>query len=221
MNTASEIDVVPRLDELLNDRFNRSDVVGGVRAEDDSRFQSDNKLHVRFYSKTEMNAAKSRAAGRPIYEEIDFVNIMVPGDKHSIVDRQATPLDIRRFARHYEAYKAGKTDQTIGTPLSALPFMSAAKAEEYRFFHITTAEQLAAAADGSSAAQAIMGFNGDKQKAAAYLQMAAGNAPILQMQQALEEKDSQISAMQEQMNQMNQKLMELSRPIKKEKAAAE
>lgn len=220
MNTASEMDVVPRLDELLNDRFTRQDIAGGVRPEDDSRFQNDNKLHVRFYSKTQMNAAKSRAAGRPIWEEIDYVEIMVPGDKHSIVDRQATPLDIRRFARHYEAYKAGKTDQTIGTPLHALPFMSPAKAEEYKFFHITTAEQLAAAADGSSAAAAIMGFQGDKQKAAAYLQMAAGNAPILQMQQALEEKDSQIAAMQEQMNQMNQRLMEISRP-KKEKASAE
>ena len=46
--------------------------------------------------------------------------------------------------------------------------------------------------------------------------MAAGNAPILQMQQALEDKESQIAAMQEQMNQMNQKIAELaSKPVKK------
>lgn len=207
------------LDDLLNDPFSRNDsnFAGGVRAEDDARFQNDKKLHVRFYARPEMNAAKSRDAGRPIYEEVDFVEIMVPGDKHSVIDRLVRNLDKRRFSRQWAAYKEGRADQQSGTPLTSLPFMSGSKAEEYKFFNIVTAEQLAAAADGSSAAQAIMGFNGDKQKANAYLQMAAGNAPILKMQQSLEEKDNQISAMMEQMNQMNQRLMELSqqKPSKK------
>jgi hypothetical protein len=212
-----------RLDDLLNDPFSRKDsgFSGGVRAEDDARFQNDSKLHVRFYSRPEMNAAKSRDAGRPIYEEVDFIEIMVPGDKHSVIDRRIRNLDTRRFSRQWQAYKAGRVDQQSGTPLTALPFMSASKAEEYKFFNIVTAEQLAGAADGSTAAQAIMGFNGDKQKATAYLQMAAGNAPILQMQQSLEEKDNQIAAMQEQMNQMNQRLMEISQKSIKKAAAAE
>ncbi|CAB5223208.1 hypothetical protein UFOVP381_9 [uncultured Caudovirales phage] len=206
-----------RLDDLLSDPFRRNDALGGgVRAEDDGRFQHDTKLHVRFYSRPMMNAAKSREAGRPIHEQIDFVEIMVPGDKHSVIERKARELDKRRFSRQWAAYSAGKEDQQAGTPLSSLPFMLPAKAEEYKFFHITTAEQLAGASDGSSAAQAIMGFNGDKQKAAAYLQMAAGNAPILQMQQALEDKENQITAMQEQMNQMNQRIAELAtKPTKK------
>lgn len=209
------------LDDLLNDQFSRNDgPAGGVRAEDDGRFQNDAKLHVRFYARPEMHAAKSREAGRPIYEEIDFVEIMVPGDKHSVIDRRVRALDTRRFSRQWAAYKNGKVDQQAGTPLTALPFMSASKAAEYKFFNIVTAEQLAGAADGSTAAQAIMGFNGDKQKANAYMQMAAGNAPILKMQQSLEEKDNQISAMQEQMNQMNQKLAELASAPRK-KAASE
>ena len=209
------------LDDLLNNPFQRNDNInGGVRAEDDGRFQHDAKLHVRFYSRPVMHAAKSREAGRPIHEQVDFVEIMVPGDKHSVIDRKARELDKRRFSRQWAAYAAGKQDQQAGTPLASLPFMSPAKAEEYKFFHITTAEQLAGASDGSTAAQAIMGFNGDKQKAAAYLQMAAGNAPILQMQQALEDKENQIAAMQEQMNQMNQKIAELaSKPVKKMVAA--
>ncbi len=212
------------LDDLLNDPFrsrNTPASVGGIRAEDDARFQGDNKLHVRFYSRPEMNAAKSRDAGRPIHEQVDFVEIMVPGDKHSIIDRRARGIDKRRFSRQWAAYAAGKEDQQSGTPLASLPFMSPAKAEEYRFFNIVTAEQLAGAADGSSAAQSIMGFNGDKQKANAYLQMAAGNAPILQMQQALEEKDNQINAMQEQMNQMNQRLLEISQKSSKKAVTAE
>lgn len=205
----------PSLDDILNNPFSNEANAGGIRAEDDDRFAADNKLHVRFYGRTEMHAAQSREAGRPIYEEIDFVEIMVPGDKHSIVDRHATELDKRRFSRQFAAYKAGKTDQTIGTPLSALPFMSEAKAQEYKFFNITTAEQLSAAAESSTAAGAIMGFNGDKQKATAYLQMAAGNAPILQMQQSIEDKENQINAMQEQMNQMNAKIAELLAPKSK------
>lgn len=199
-----------RLDDLLNDPFGERRELGGVRTEDDSRFQHDAKLHVRFVMRPVLQRAESRSAGRPIYAEMEFVEIMVPGDKHTIVTRRVREIDARRFSRQYAAFKAGKADQQAGTPLVSLPFMSAAKAEEYKFFHITTAEQLAATADGSSAANSIMGFQGDKQKANAYLQMAAGNAPIIQMQEKLEEKDNQIAAMQEQMNQMNSKLAELA-----------
>lgn len=219
-NTTKEV----TLSDLLNDPFanqNRQ-FAGGVRPEDDSRFAHDSKLHVRFYTKPIMHRAKSRNEGRPIYEEMEFIEIMVPGDKHSIIRRRIRELDTRRFARQYAAFKAGKADQQAGTPLSLLPFITAAKAEEYRFFHITTAEQLAGTADGSSAANAIMGFQGDKQKANAYLQMAAGNAPILQLQEALEDKDNQINAMQQQLDQMNAKLEDLSiKAAKKAKATDE
>lgn len=199
-----------RLDDLLNDPFGERANVGGVRIEDDGRFQHDSKLHVRFVMKPVLQRAESRGAGRPIYAEMEFVEIMVPGDKHTIVTRRVRDIDMRRFSRQYAAFKAGKTDQQAGTPLTSLPFMSAAKAEEYKFFHITTAEQLAATSDSSTAANSVMGFQGDKQKANAYIQMAAGNAPVLQLQEKLEEKDGQIAAMQEQMNQMNAKLAELS-----------
>lgn len=206
MNTTAEV----RLDDLLNDPFGERRDLGGVRIEDDGRFQHDAKLHVRFVMRPVLQRAESRTAGRPIYAEMEFVEIMVPGDKHTIVTRRVREIDARRFSRQYAAFKAGKADQQSGTPLTSLPFMSASKAEEYKFFHITTAEQLAATSDGSSAANSVMGFQGDKQKAAAYIQMAAGNAPVLQLQEKLEEKDSQIAAMQEQMNQMNAKLAELS-----------
>lgn len=208
-----------RLDDLLNDPFGQRADLGGVRLEDDSRFQHDNKLHIRFILKPMLQRAESRTAGRPIYSEMEFIEIMVPGDKHTVVTRRVRDVDMRRFSRQYAAFKAGKTDQQVGTPLSSLPFMSAAKAEEYKFFHIATAEQLASTPDGSAAANSVMGFQGDKQKASAYIQMAAGNAPVLQLQEKLEEKDNQIAAMQEQMNQMNAKLAELATKGSKRPAA--
>ena len=219
-NTTKEV----TLNDLMNDPFSKQmrQNNGGVRPEDDMRFQNDRKLHVRFYTKPVMQRAQSRDAGRPVFEDMEFIEIMVPGDKHSIIRRRIRDLDKRRFARQYEAFRAGKGEQQIGTPLTMLPFITAAKAEEYRFFHIITAEQLAATADGSSAANSIMGFQGDKQKANAYLQMAAGNAPILQLQEALSDKENQISAMQQQMDQMNAKLEELSiKAAKKAKATEE
>lgn len=217
MNTTYE-KYEPSLNDLLNDPFSKSMNNGGVRPEDDGRFQNDKKLHVRFFVKPMMNRAKSRQAGRPIFEEVEMVEIMVPGDKHSIPMRRARALDKARFSRQYQAFKAGKEDQQSGTPLNVVPFMTPAKAEEYKFFHIVTVEQLAGAADSCAAAGAVMGFQGDKQKAAAYMQMAEGQAPVLQLQEKLEEKDQQIAAMQDQMNQMNARLAELS--TKSKKAAA-
>lgn len=214
MNTTYE-NYEPSLNDLLNDPFSNSAQTGGVRPEDDGRFQNDKKLHVRFFVKPMMNRSKSRQANRPIYEEIEMIEIMVPGDKHSIPVRRARQLDKARFSRQYQAFKAGKEDQQSGTPLNVVPFMTPAKAEEYKFFHIFTVEQLAGAADSSGAAGSVMGFQGDKQKAQAYLQMAEGNAPILQLQDKLEEKDLQIASMQDQLNQMNARLAELSSKGKK------
>ena len=62
-----------------------------------------------------------------------------------IPTRPARQLDKARFARQYQAFKAGKEDQQSGTPLNVVPFMTPAKAEEYKFFNIATVEQLAGA----------------------------------------------------------------------------
>lgn len=157
---------------------------------DETRYAADNKLYVEFSRKPRLHPAKSREAGRAIYEEADYVRIHVPGDKSSVVERPVTEMDIQRFADRYKKWKAGQSEAVIGTPLTALPGMTPAKVEEYRYFKIVTVEQLADANDGLG--QKFMSFQQDKQRAKAFMEVAANNAPIEKMNEELSKRDAEI-----------------------------
>ncbi|MFZ9649886.1 MAG: hypothetical protein ACO29C_07325 [Fluviibacter sp.] len=168
--------------------------------------EEDSRLHVRFYLEPVEQTARSIKESRRIFEDTEFIEIMIPGDKLNIIKRQVWPIDKQRFAQQYARFKQGLADQTVGTPLSELVFITASKVKEYEFFGIKTIEQLAGAADGSDAGQRMMGFNSDKQKANAFLAAAKGNAPINELRAKLDERDNVIEAMQRQMQEMNAKL---------------
>ena len=157
---------------------------------DETRFAADNKLYVEFFRKPVLQPGKSREAGRAVYEEVDYVRIHVPGDKSSVIERPVSQQDQFRFADRYAKWKAGQEEAVIGTPLSALPGMNAAKVEEYKFFKLVTVEQLAEANDNLGSK--FMSFQQDKQRAKAFMEVAANNAPIERMNEELQKRDAVI-----------------------------
>lgn len=163
---------------------------------DESRFAGDAKLYVQFYRKPVQHPGLSREAGRAIYQEVDFIKIMVPGDKLSVIDRPVDEIDRRRFADRYAKWQAGAGAAVEGTPLASLPRMTPGKVEEYKFFNVHTVEQLAAAPDNLG--QKFMGFHDDKRSANAFLEIAKGNAPIEKMNEELKSRDAKIEELQAQ-----------------------
>lgn len=157
---------------------------------DESRFAADNRLYVEFSREPVMHPGKSREAGRAVYEERDFVRIHVPGDKTTVIHRQVTEQDAQRFADRYAKWKAGQSEAVSGTPLSALPGMTPAKVEEYKFFKLVTIEQLADANDNLG--QKFMSFHADKQAAKRFIEATKGNAPIEAMNVELQKRDAEI-----------------------------
>lgn len=151
---------------------------------DDARFAEDNKLYIEFYRTPFLHAGKSQQEGRAIYEERDCIRIHVPGDKLTVIERPIDEIDRVRFADRYSKWRAGQAEAVTGTPLSALPGMNPAKVEEYKFYKIMTVEQLAGATDAIG--QKFMGFQSDKQRAKAFLEVAAGNAPIEKLQNEID-----------------------------------
>lgn len=157
---------------------------------DETRFSMDSKLYVEFYRKPVLQPGKSREAGRAVYEEIDYVRIHVPGDKSSVIERPVSQQDVFRFQDRYNKWKAGQEEAVTGTPLSALPGMTASKVEEYKFFKLVTVEQLAEANDNLGAK--FMSFHQDKQRAKAFIEVAKNNAPIEKMNEELQKRDAEI-----------------------------
>lgn len=165
---------------------------------DESRFVGDERLFVQFYRKPVLHPGLSRDAGRAIYKETDFIRIMVPGDKLSMIDRPVDEIDKRRFADRYAKWLAGAGNVIEGTPLASLPKMTPAKVEEYKFFNIHTVEQLAEAPD--NVGQKFLGFNEDKRSAKNFLEVAKGNAPIEKMNEELKTRDAKIEELQSQID---------------------
>src|SRR5690606_35928286 len=95
----------------------------------------------------------SKAAGRPIFKDMEVVEVRFAGDRnyapvfpaHSMwkrVDGEEITY-ARRWPDAYERFKAGQAQVAHGTPLSELPFLTEARRAELRALKVYTAEALA------------------------------------------------------------------------------
>ena len=141
----------------------------------------DEQLLVKFYTHPKQNMTKTKEMGRPIFEDREYVEIIQPGNKDSIVRRPASELDLQRFPEHYRKWKARQTDEehVEGTLLEHWPAVTRSQVAEMKYLNIFTVEQLAGLADNH--AQGMMGINVLKKKAAEYLSASVTQATAEEM----------------------------------------
>lgn len=161
--------------------------------------ESDKALHVEFSRRSVEVPAKSREAGRPIFEDVDFVRICVPGSQLTIIERPVDEFDQQRFPIHWQAYQNSQCDaREVGTPIRQWPMLSPAIREELHAMKFRTVEQLAAATDqqlsdiGMVAGMAGQALRG---KAQAYLEAAAGAASVEKYQSEVEALRAELAEM--------------------------
>lgn len=126
---------------------------------------------------------KSKQAGRPIYEEQEFVEIIVPGNRRSTACEPVNESHKARWPEIYAAFKDGREAPTTGTALAVWPnsLLNRARVEELAYFHIRTVEDLAAVSD-ANLANLGMGAREIRAAAQKFLEVAAkGTAPIERM----------------------------------------
>lgn len=155
----------------------------------------------RFYIHTTKNDAKSREAGRPIYDDMECVEVRFPADRNKIsvfpahvisgeaLDEDGNTVKItyaERWADQYKRFKAKSQQIVAGTPVDELPFLTQAKRSELKALSVYTAEALAAL-DGLPLKNIGQGGRDLKNQAQAYLDRAAGTADVVKMAAELEE----------------------------------
>jgi len=157
--------------------------------------QGDERLAVRFFVKAKQNGEKSQEAGRPVFEDVEYINIMVPGDRNNIILRPVTNTDKARFAQQYEHWKKNHDNEgLVGTPLEAWGILSLSQVEEFRYFGVRTVEHMAVLRD--DICQKLPGATQLKQRAEAFLAAAKDAEPLRKVQAELQKRDSDIAAMQ-------------------------
>jgi hypothetical protein len=146
-----------------------------------------------FKTHSTRNETKSKAAGRPIYDDIEVCELRFAANRQTVgvypahevfkwhddpESGERTPLTYAlAYPDQYRKFKAGEAQVASGTPLGELPFLSQGKRLELKALNIHTAESLAAL-DGQALRMLGQGGRELKEKAQAYLDAATSTAVV-------------------------------------------
>lgn len=139
---------------------------------------------------SEQNATESEKAGRPIHDRVLRIRVYAPGAKHNAIpvfdiERHMANGKVKvnqhiaaRYAKVVNAYKTNsETPELSGTPLTSWPALDVARIADFKASGVHVIEALAAIPDSK-----LHEFPPDtrkyRDKAIAYLETAADNAPI-------------------------------------------
>lgn len=187
----------------------------------------DAQLAVRFYSKPVKNEWESNLQGRPIFIDVDYVEIMKPGDPTTIINTPVRDDHKKRWPLHWAHYqnRHGDDPKQVGTPLSQWPRITPAQVEELRALKFFTVENVAGASDaslqriGMVAGMSPFAF---RDAAIRYLQVAKDDATVTQAAEAAKAAEERAKAleiqnaeMQAQMKAMQAQIAMLAAPKKR------
>ena len=175
----------------------------------------DSRLAVKFYKRPVKLEDESIAQGRPIFQEFDFIKILVPGDALTEIDTYVTESHKTRFPIQWANYmnRQGSEIGFSGTPLAEWPQLSTAQAEELKGLKFHTVEAIANASDlqlqkiGMIAGMSPHNF---RERAKKFLNLASESAEISKRDEELAqlreenakikaETEAKLTQMQEQM----------------------
>lgn len=166
----------------------------------------DRGLVVKFYAEPVHQPFESEKAGRPIFKDVDFIHMFLPGGKTDVKrpvkleDDERSPSDPNRFPRQWEAFKNQKEEVHDGTPLEHCAFIPRARVMELKAQQIHTLEQLAMIPD-SAFDRLGMDIRSLRDKAKALLANADQNAKVLSLQSENDQLKADMAALKQQFNE--------------------
>lgn len=161
----------------------------------------DEKLRVLFYNRPKQDMNKSAKEGRPVYKDVVYIMIEVPGDRTMQVDKPADDADKARFPKQWEAFLRKETAPLEGTPLEEWPALTQARRMELKGSNILTVEDVAGLPDNLLPR---LGFDGHalRKQAQAWLDRAKEGAEAQMLATELASRDEKIAGLEQQIQEM-------------------
>ena len=153
---------------------------------------NDKGVYAKFYMFPMEDAKASAEAGRPVFADKEFVEILAAGNQNNIVRRPAGEMDKARFRKQYELFKQGDTEQMVGTPLSEVPWVTRSQVEEFAYRKVRTLEDLANISDAQCT---LPGMYDLRTKAQHWMKKASDAAPFNAMMEEIEALKLELAAM--------------------------
>ena len=118
-----------------------------------------------------------KGEGRPVHKSVEYVTILCPGDKDTVVDRPVNKLDPYCWPEKYIAFRNNQSQDNNGVPLETWGMLDPSRVADLKALRITTVEQLADIPDGNLSGIG-MHARAEREKARSYLAIAKGDAPV-------------------------------------------
>jgi len=155
----------------------------------------------RFYLRPVLNNFKSELQGHPVFEEKEYVEIIIPGNRGTTVDTPVKQDHKDRWPQLYARFQSNQEQATEGTPIEEWAAITRSQAEELRYLNIRTVEAMANLDD--TALQKIgMGGFALREKAQRFLEQAAGAAPADALAAKVSEQEATIAVMEQQLKDL-------------------
>jgi hypothetical protein len=173
----------------------------------------DSALTVIFKHLALENEEKTKAAGRPIFDDVEVCEIRAPGSRDTKFFPAAAFSDwvaadpwsgtqprqrsyAERFQRQYRQFKEQQVQTKSGTPLTHIPFLTEGQRATLRALNVYTAEQLAGI-EGAELKNLGQGGRELKNKAEEFLAASTAAAPSLQMAAEMEAMRIKMAVLEE------------------------
>lgn len=149
-----------------------------------------------FYMGTEPNPARTKTEGRAIFDEIEMVEMRIPGDKTLVLHAPVEDKHRERWAEEYAAFKRGEQRAATGTPLEhwAHPAMTRGRVAELKASNILSVDELALVPDNLLAKLGGTA-RAEREAAIAFIESAKGGADFA----AQADKVAKLEALVEQL----------------------
>jgi hypothetical protein len=188
-------------------------------------------LGIKFFKEARYNEFKSKAEGRPIYEDAIMYQIVLPGQGLFDVKGYVTEKVKARFPIQWANWERTHSNEAmaIGTPLEQWPMLSLSQVEELKAMKFSTVENIAEASDATLQRLGMAGGMAGtalRERAKRFLEVARGDAIANKNAEELEklrretaEKDAkhaaELKAMQEQMQSLMATVQSVAAPKKR------
>jgi hypothetical protein len=143
--------------------------------------------------------------GLPVFRTIEYVEIMIAGDRGNAPVKRVTDAIKQQYADAYARWKATKVNPDMigdGVPLTLWPVIPREMAKALEYINVFTVQQLASLSDEAISKPGAIGLRDMREKARAFIESAKSAAPIAKLE--IENKDlrNRISMLEGQLQQL-------------------
>lgn len=100
-----------------------------------------------FYMKRKLNQRRTDDEGRPVFDEVSYVKILIPGQMKNIPDRKVQDDDKKRWPAQWAAFERGQEQAVDGTRVEEWPYLTHELVAHLKYVNVFTIEQVAGMSD--------------------------------------------------------------------------